>query len=176
MQTSTLFTSKITLSYQRDFSYAQVSAWRICTEFALTTSFWTMHYTTPECQSFYRYVHCHYIFLCVAYSQRGQLGSGFHPYSSWPNVHRYEMHIHQSFSAAVLRHKAREELNQKVTGCSLFFANFDNSCTAMIAITVPYNTKNNKTVGFWCPRLVGYLWPARRFWHVNKVVHSFNDT
>ena len=24
-----------------------------------------------------------------------------------------------------------------------------------------------------CPRLVWYLWPARRFWHVNKVVHSF---
>ena len=23
------------------------------------------------------------------------------------------------------------------------------------------------------PRLVGYLWPARRFWHVNKVVHLF---
>ena len=24
-----------------------------------------------------------------------------------------------------------------------------------------------------CPRLVCYLWPARTFWHVNKIVHSF---
>ena len=30
-----------------------------------------------------------------------------------------------------------------------------------------------KPLWHWCPQFVCYLWPARRFWQVNKVVHSF---
>ena len=44
--------------------------------------------------------------------------------------------------------------------------------SSRVKVTHRFSNHGKYSLGVKCPLLAGYLWPARKFWHVNKVVHS----